>query len=182
VPSYAGSGLETLSATFAGTSQYNGSKNSKGFTVLAPTPVPSPPATPTPTPIVGTTDFSATFTKLDGKTGDQVSTAFSATNNTGAPEMISSVPVALSKPHLLSELTLSADGQTVEPSSGVSESNVLTFSPALSVAAGATVSFTATGTIAEHSAMSGASISAAYASAVPIPPADDRGLPPLIVG
>ena len=45
-----GTGTMTLSANFAGTSQYNSSSASKGFNVLAPTPTPAPP-TPTPTPI-----------------------------------------------------------------------------------------------------------------------------------
>jgi hypothetical protein len=182
----AGSGVETLTAKFAATSQYNGSSDSKGFTVLAPvapTPTSTPTTTPTstPTPVMGATDFSASFTKLDGKPGEQVSTTFSAVNNTGAAETISSVTVALSKPSLVSELTLSADGQTAEPSGEISESNVFTFSPALSVAAGATVTFTVTATIAAHSAMIATPPSVAYASAAPIPLGEDRGLPPLIV-
>jgi hypothetical protein len=45
-------GVTTLSATFAGTSQYNPSSDSKGFHVIAPvtTPTPTPIATPSPVP------------------------------------------------------------------------------------------------------------------------------------
>ena len=44
-------GMQTLTATFAGTSQFVGSSDSVGFNVVAPpTPTPTPTATPTPTP------------------------------------------------------------------------------------------------------------------------------------
>jgi hypothetical protein len=47
-----GTGSITLSANFAGTSQYNASSDSRGFDVLAPTPTPTvaQTATPSPTP------------------------------------------------------------------------------------------------------------------------------------
>jgi MYXO-CTERM domain-containing protein len=69
----------------------------------------------------------------------------------------------------------------VQPSGGISESNAFTFSPALSVATGATVTFTVNATIAGHSAMNASPPSIAYASTVPIRSGEDRGLPPLIL-
>ena len=56
-------GMMTLSANFAGTSQYNGSSDSKGFNVLGPTPMPSSTATPTATSTpTGTPTPTATLT------------------------------------------------------------------------------------------------------------------------
>ena len=48
-------GMMTLSAKFAGTSQYNPSSDSKGFNVLAPTPTPSAALTSTPSPTATST-------------------------------------------------------------------------------------------------------------------------------
>src|SRR5207249_1321307 len=47
-------GMQTLTATFAGTSQFVGSSDSVGFNVVAPpTPTATPTPTPSPTPIGG---------------------------------------------------------------------------------------------------------------------------------
>ncbi|HEY1852583.1 MAG TPA: protease pro-enzyme activation domain-containing protein, partial [Candidatus Binataceae bacterium] len=133
----AGTGSQTLSASFAGTGQLIGADAAVGFTVLtppSPTPTPTPPPTPTPTPtatptpVVGT-DFSANFERLRGKAGDQVSTSFSAANNTGAYETISSVTLDLSDPQLLSALSVSANEQTGEAAGPIGDSNQFTFDP-----------------------------------------------------
>ncbi|HUA34479.1 MAG TPA: protease pro-enzyme activation domain-containing protein [Candidatus Binataceae bacterium] len=179
-----GDGVETLSAAFSASSPYNGSSASKGFTVLAavsPTPTSTPTPTPsaTPTPVMGTTEFSGSTADLSGTPGQQVSTSFEAVNNTGAAETIGSVTIALSHPGLFSGLSLSGAGESGQPSGAIGESNSFTFSPALMVAAGGSVTFTVTATIAGNAAMLGGPLKLAYANTLSPHPEDAM---PLMLG
>jgi kumamolisin len=190
----ASAGITTLSANFAGTSQYNPASASQGVTILGatptpnptppPTPTPTPPPTPTPTPtatptpVIGT-DFSANFERLRGKAGDQVSTSFSAANNTGAYETISSVTLDLSDPQLLSALSVSANEQTGEAAGPIGDSNQFTFDPPLRVANGQSITFDVTATIASGTAMIGGRVAVALAATSAKHAPKHQGLLPL---
>ena len=190
----ASAGITTLSANFAGTSQYNPASASQGVTILGatptptptppPTPTPTPPPTPTPTPtatptpVIGT-DFSANFERLRGKAGDQVSTSFSAANNTGAYETISSVTLDLSDPQLLSALSVSANEQTGEAAGPIGDSNQFTFDPPLRVANGQSITFDVSATIASGTAMIGGRVAVALAATSAKHAPKHQGLLPL---
>ncbi|MGH7932361.1 MAG: hypothetical protein ACREQN_04240, partial [Candidatus Binataceae bacterium] len=136
-----GSGIITLGASFAATSQYNASSDSKSFNVLAPTPIPSP--TPTPTPIPTSTPTptptpTATPTMLPtatptpaiggsvtllssgnghGGAGQSLSGgSFSYTNTGGGAQTLSSVTLSITQPELFSSITLApAVSETRQP-------------------------------------------------------------------
>ncbi|MGH7838017.1 MAG: hypothetical protein ACREQC_09390, partial [Candidatus Binataceae bacterium] len=125
-----------------------------------PTATPTGGGTPTATPTPArTTLFSGTAIKVRGAAGQQVFNTFTATNNTGAAESLSSVTIDLSDPKLFSALALSANGQSGRGvATPPSKTNIFTFSPAIALAVGSSVTFNVTGTIAARSAKTSPSI------------------------
>jgi hypothetical protein len=184
-------GNYALTASFAGNSSLLPSTATTDFTVMSPPTViptftPLPTATPEPTPTVVTptagvptatptavalsTHFTAPGANLIGAPGQQVKASLSATNNTGGPETISSVTLALSNPGLFSSLSLSLGGQT-DVITAPGASNAFTFSPPLALATGASLTFTATATIAAHPVMNFPDSGGVfYATMIPISP------------
>jgi len=115
------------------------------------------------------TDFTAPGGSQVGAPGQQVNASFTAANNTGAAETISSVTLSLSDPGLFSSLNLSAGAQSSATATPPEASNTFVFSPSLNLAAGASLTFTVTATIAAHPAMSapnGGGV--AYAAIIPL--------------
>jgi hypothetical protein len=111
------------------------------------------PGTPTSTPTGTATLFSGNNVVLKGKAGDQVKAMFQAKNNTANAEMISSIAVTLTKAKIFSALSLSANGQTGTGNpSPPALANVFTFSPAIPLPSGASLTFTLTATIASKTA------------------------------
>ena len=138
-------------------------------TTMAPTATPTITPSSTPTVVAPATDFTAPGGRLVGAPGHQVNTSFTAANNTGAAETISSVTLSLSNPGLFSSLILSADHQSSPAAMPPDASNTFAFSPPLTLAAGASLTFTVTATIAAHPAMiapNGGGV--AYAAMVPL--------------
>jgi len=114
------------------------------------------------------TDFSAPGGSLAGTPGQQVNVSFTAANNTGAAETISSVTLSLSDPGLFSSLGLSADHVAIQAIGDPKASNTFGLPP-LKVAAGASLTFKVTATIAAHPAISALNGSgAAYAAMIPL--------------
>ncbi|HUA33021.1 MAG TPA: protease pro-enzyme activation domain-containing protein [Candidatus Binataceae bacterium] len=173
-------GVQTLTASFAGGGQFLAANASQGINVLTPaSPTPTQTPTPTATPTPGTTAFDATFERLSGGPGAQVSTTFTATNNTGTSETISSVTIGLSSPSLFSALGVSANEESGEAAGPISSSNEFTFSPALTVGSGQSITFTIAATIASGATSMTAPMHIAYASVIATRAGAHDGLLPL---
>lgn len=171
-----GSGLLSLAANFAGTGQYNASHASTNFSVTQPTPTPGPtpvptassPPTASPTPVQAVTRFSAPGASISASPGQQVSASFSAVNDTGASESVSSVTLAISNPGVFSSLALSANGQAAsEVASPPQSADTFVFAPPIVLAVGASVSFSASATVAAHPTTAMMSMGYAMAGMVP---------------
>ncbi len=109
------------------------------------------PIVPTPTPVPGA-QASASNIISAGTVGQTVpGGSLSVTNTTTSTETIGAVTVALSDPRLFSSLTLigSVNGGAAQTAltGTLASSTVFTFSPALSVPAGAVATFTLNATI-----------------------------------
>jgi hypothetical protein len=114
---------------------------------------PTPTGSPTSTPTGSATIFSGTNVVLKGKAGDTVSTVFHVMNNTGQSEMISAITVTLTKAKILSALSLSVNGQAGTGNPSPPEvGNEFTFSPAIPLASGASLTFTLKATIGSNTA------------------------------
>ena len=153
-----------------------------------PTPTLTPTATPTATPTPGTTTvFEGTSIDVHTGPGQTVINTFTATNTTTTAESISTLTIELSNPKLFQALTLSNDdtGQDGEGVDTPANTNTFTFSPAISLPAGATTSFTLTTTVSFNPKGKGAMnffkptlTGVAYAAAVgDAPDADSSSMP-----
>ncbi|HLH76051.1 MAG TPA: hypothetical protein VKV28_04505 [Candidatus Binataceae bacterium] len=114
------------------------------------------------------TRFSAPGASISASPGQQVSASFSAVNDTGASESVSSVTLAISNPGVFSSLALSANGQAAsEVASPPQSADTFVFTPPIVLAVGASVSFSASATVAAHPTTAMMSIGYAMAGMVP---------------
>jgi Pro-kumamolisin, activation domain/Bacterial Ig-like domain (group 1)/Bacterial Ig-like domain (group 3) len=162
-------GMQTLSAMFSGASQYLASSASAAFNVTAPTPTATSTATPTatatstPTP-TATSTASATPTPTPGGSVTLDSSGSGTghpgnilpagtlgyTNNDSTAQTISSLQLSITNPKIFSKIvvTPSPGGSAVEVDApDILGTTVFTFSPSISVASGATETFSIIATL-----------------------------------
>jgi|GEM_PF-1522262 subtilase family serine protease len=125
----------------------------------APTAVPSTTATAAPTavPTPGASAVSLPANVVAAPGATVTAGTLTITNSTNAPETISSVTVSVSQPSVFASLTLSGAGQRVTVSSP-SASTTFTFSPALTVASGGSITFLLSATISSIAMLDGGTV------------------------
>ena len=152
--------IQTLIAAFQPTATPSGTPTaSSSLTPITPTPTPAPGA-----------QASASNIVANGSDGQTVpGGTLSVTNTSGTTETISTVTVALSKPGLFGNLTMSGSVNSAAAQTAftgtLGSSTVFTFNPPLSLPASAVAQFTLKATLALNAARSDTPVR--YASRLP---------------